>query len=307
MSFNIHILGTSCMVPTKDRNQIGTILEHNGNLFVFDCGEGFQRQLKIMKLPIGKIKKIFISHWHGDHVLGLNGLVQTLSNTQNVEKIQIYGPKNSKKYVKSMLNSTYFEQKIPIEVFEFEPKDNEKIKIIDNLKYEIYCAKLKHSIDCIGYLYKEKDSLNIDKEKLKKYNILENNPILKRIKMNLPIQINDKKILPSQITYKKKGLKISFIFDTRPCQGINLLSSNCDYLVIEATHLFSKHSQKAEETEHMSAKESAEIALENNVKNLILTHFSPRYSNIDLLEDEAKQIFENVILSYDFQTIKLKK
>lgn len=306
MNSKLHFLGTGAMVPTKDRNHLAVALEYNGSIFLFDCGEGTQNQIKKMKLPIGKIKKIFISHWHGDHTLGLGGLIQTLNNTENVEKIEIHGPKDSKKYIQNILNSSIFDMKIPLEVYEHEPKNGQLLTIIDNATYQINCAKLSHSVDCIGYNFKEHDTLNIDMNKAKKLG-LEQSPMLARVKMGLDIELNGKKIKSSEITYSKKGLNIAFIFDTRPCKEINLLSINVDYLVIEATHIFTKHAQKAEETDHMTAKESAEIAIENNVKNLIITHFSQRYKDIKEIEEEAKQIFENTISTYDLMTIKLNK
>ena len=294
------------MVPTKDRNHLAVAFEYNGNIFLFDCGEATQNQIKKMKLPIGKIKKIFISHWHGDHTLGLGGLIQTLMNTDNVEAIEIHGPVNSKKFIDHILKSSIFDLKVPINVFEHKPKPNEILKIIDSRDYEINCAKLKHSVECIGYNFKEKDTLNINLEKAKQLG-LSQSPLLARAKMGLDIEINGKRIKSKDITYSKPGLKIGFIFDTRPCKEINLLVKDCDYLVMEATHIFLKHAQKAEETDHMTAKESAEIAAENNVKHLLITHFSQRYKDIKEIEEEAKQFFENTTSSYDLMTIKLKK
>lgn len=294
------------MIPSKTRNHLSVALEYEGNIFLFDCGEATQIQIKKKKLPIGKIKKIFISHWHGDHVLGLPGLIQTLSNTDSIEKIEIHGPKDSKKFVSHLLKSSVFDLKIPLEVHEHEPKPHKTLKIIDNAKYEITCAQLKHKIPCLGYSFKEKDTLNIDKQKAKKFG-LEKSPLLARAKMGLPITKNEKKIYPNQLTYKKHGPKIAFIFDTRPCTEINLLAKDVDYLVMEATFMFGPHSAKAEETDHMSAKETAQIALENNVKTLFITHFSQRYKDVKEIENEAKEIFENTISTYDLMTYKIRE
>lgn len=293
------------MVPTKDRNHLATALEYEGNLFLFDCGENTQKQIKIMKLPIGKIKKIFISHWHGDHVLGLPGLIQTLSNTDNVKGIEIYGPIDSKKYVENMLNCSIFESSVPIEVNEFNPNKDEIIEVVSEKDYIIECCKLNHSVPCIGYSFKKKDSLNVDVKKAKKLGV-EMTPELAKVKMGMPIVVNGKEIPSSELTYLKKGVKISFVFDTRPCKGINLLVKNSDYLVMETTFLFSKHSDKAEEYDHMSAKETAEIARDNKVGTLLMTHFSQRYKKVDEILEEAKEIFENSIVCSDLMTHKIK-
>lgn len=294
------------MVPTKDRNHLSTALEYEGKLFLFDCGENTQKQIKLMKLPIGKIRKIFISHWHGDHVLGLPGLIQTLSNTDNVTKIEIYGPEKSKKFVKHMLECSIFESKIPIEVFEFKPKKDEVLTIVDEKTYEITCSKLNHSVPCNAYAFKKKDSLNVDIEKAREFG-LEKNPKLAEIKEGKSIEINGKIVKPEELTYMKKGIKICFVFDTRPCVGIDLLVKNCDYLVMEATFVYSKHKDKAEEYDHMSAFETATIAKKNNVGTLLLTHFSQRYKKIDELEAEAKEVFENTICGHDLMSYNIKK
>lgn len=258
-----------------------------------------------MKLPIGKIKKIFISHWHGDHVLGLPGLIQTLSNVDSVGKIEIHGPKDTKKYVDHMLKCTIFDSKIPIDIFEYTPKEDEVLNIIDNATYEINCARLNHSVPCIGYSFKKKDTLNVDKIKAKELGI-EKSPLLSRLKEGIPIEIEGKKIMPQDVTYPKKGLKISFVFDTRPCKEIDLLVKDSDYLVMEATYIYETHAHKAEEYDHMSAKETAEIAAHNNVGTLLITHFSQRYKDIKDIEAEAKEIFENTICAYDFFTYNIK-
>ncbi len=300
----VHFLGTGCMAPTKERNHLSVALEHNGSIYLFDCGEGTQNQIKKMKLPIGKIKKIFISHWHGDHTLGLSGLIQTLTNTDNVEKIEVHGPKDTKKYMEHVLKCSIFESKIPIEVIEHEPKENEILTIIKNIKFEIKCVKLNHSVPCIGYSFKEKDTLNINMEKAKKFG-LEQSPMLARAKMGLDIEHNGQIIKVDDITYRKEGLKICFVFDTRPCSEIDLLVKDTKYLVMEATFIYKTHANKAEEYDHMSAKETAEIARTNNVKNLIITHFSQRYKDVKEIEEEAREYFENTTTTHDLMTLKL--
>lgn len=305
MTFKLHFLGTGCMVPTKERNHLSVALEYNGNIFLFDCGEATQLQIKKMKLPIGKIKKIFLSHWHGDHVLGLPGLLMTLSNTDNVDKIEIHGPKGTKDFIFHMRKSMIFDSRLNLDIHEHLPSENEILKIIDKSEYEISCAKLNHSVPCIGYSFKEKDQLNIDKQKAKKYG-LDQSPLLARAKMGLSIEYDGKTIKPSEITYMKKGRKVTFVFDTRPCHEINLLVKDSDYLVMEATYIYEQHAHKAEEYDHMSAKETAQIALENNVKNLIITHFSQRYKDTKDIEIEAKETFENTTSTYDLMTINIK-
>ncbi len=293
------------MVPTKERNHLSVALENEGNIFLFDCGEATQLQIKKMKLPIGKIKKIFLSHWHGDHVLGLPGLLMTLSNTQGVERIEVHGPKGTNEFIFHMKKSMIFDSRLNIEVFEHIPKKKEIITIIDNKDYSVKCAKLNHSVPCIGYAFKKKDKLNIDLEKAKKHGLKES-PLLSRAKLGLDIELNGNIVKAKDITYVKEGLKVSFVFDTRPCIEIDMLIKDSDYLVMEATYIYEQHKEKAEEYDHMSAKETAQIALDNNVKNLIITHFSQRYKDTKDIELEAKETFENTTSTYDLMSLSLK-
>lgn len=305
MVSKLHFLGTSCMVPTKERNHLAVAFEHEGSIFLFDCGEATQNQIKSMKLPIGKIKKIFISHWHGDHCIGLVGLMLTLSNTEGVESFEIHGPVGSKTFVDHMMKCTVTQRPIPVKVFEHTPDEGELLTIIENSKFSIKCARLNHSTPCIGFRFEEKDVYNINKEKAAKYG-LEQSPMLARAKLGLDIEHNGTLIKASDLTYLKKGLSLAMVFDTRPCIGVDLLVKDVDHLVMEATFSYEKHAHKAEEYDHMSAKETAEIARVNNVGHLIITHFSQRYKDVKELEDEAKEEFENTTSTYDLMTLKLK-
>ena len=305
MVSKLHFLGTSCMVPTKERNHLSVAFEYEGSIFLFDCGEATQNQIKTMKLPIGKIKKIFISHWHGDHCIGLIGLMLTLSNTEGVDKFEVHGPVGSKTFVDHMLKCTVTQKRVPVEVFEHNPEEGELLPIIDNAKFTISCARLNHSTPCIGFRFDEKDVYNIDKEKAQAFG-LEQSPMLARAKMGMAIEHEGKTIQPEEITYLKKGMSLALVFDTRPCVGADLLAKDVDHLVMEATFSYEKHAHKAEEYDHMSAKETAEVAQANGVNHLIITHFSQRYKDVKELEQEARDTFENTTSTYDLMTLKLK-
>ena len=299
MKTKIYFLGTGCMVPTKERNHISNALEFNGNIFLFDCGEGTQLQIKKMKLAPSKIKKIFISHWHGDHTLGLNGLIQTLSNTQGFDYLEIYGPVGSKKYIFHMLNSTCFKLRYKIKIIEINIKKKELKTIFENEEYKINCVKLNHSTTCIGYSFEKKSYKNLIKEKIEKLKIT-NIETFEKLKNGEDVG----KYKSSDLTYIKKGVKICFVFDTRPCPEINLLVKNSNILICEATYLDTEKS-KAVEYDHMSAKETATLAKKNKVEKLFITHFSQRYTDTKLLEEEAKKIFKNTTAAVDLMNYEI--
>ena len=292
------------MMPTPERNHLSVCLELNGELILFDCGEHTQLQIRKMKLPLSHITKIFISHWHGDHVLGLPGLLMSLSNTQNTHIVEIHGPKGTLDFIHHMRRSMIFDAKIELKVFEHTPKKDTIQHIVKNNKYTISCVNLNHSVPCIGYSLKEKDVLNINTQKAKTKG-LEKSPLLARAKLGLDIEYKGKTIKHEDITYLKKGPKYSFVFDTRPCKAVDLLVKESDYLIMEATFLYKEHAHKAEEYDHMSAKETAEVALRNNVKQLYITHFSQRYKEIDEIKEEAQEIFENTNITFDLMSVKL--
>ncbi len=294
------------MLPTTSRNTLSNVLEYNGELFLFDCGENTQIQIKKAKLSIGKISKIFISHFHGDHTNGLSGLLQTLSNTQDVTNVEIHGPKNTKKYIYHILNSSIFKPSYELKIFEHIPQKGEIKQIIKTGNYSINCAKLSHSVPCLGYSFIENDTINVYTEKLKEYKIDKDIEKILKLKHGQDIEINNEKVKNSKLTYLKKGIKVSFVFDTRPCKEISLLVKNSDYLIMEATFNYKQHFSKAQEFDHMSALETAQIANDNNIDNLIITHFSQRYKDIDELEEEAKEVFENTTSAFDLMKINLK-
>lgn len=284
---------------------MATALEYEGEMLLFDCGEHTQLQIKKMKLALGKFRKIFISHWHGDHVLGLPGLLMTLANTQGIEEVEIHGPKGTSDYLHHMRKSMIFDSKLSLKIFEHEPKEREILTVDESPEYCIKCVKLNHSVPCIAYSFEQKDVRNIDKDKAKLLG-LEQSPLLARSKLGLDIELEGKRIPSEDLTYVKKGKKICFVFDTRPCLGIDLLVKNADYLIMEATYIFDQHADKAQEYDHMSAKETAEIALRNNVQNLVITHFSQRYKDTKDIEAEAKEIFEKTCAAYDLMSLPLR-
>lgn len=287
------------MSPTKDRNHPSIIIRYNGEVLMFDCGEGTQRQLKYAGISPQKIKNIFITHWHGDHVLGLPGLLQTIAANDQQEEITIYGPKNTKEKITTLLEIFPFQNSLKLNIKDIE--QDEKI-ILKNQYFEIKAIKLQHSIDTFGYSFIEKSKINIDKEKMKKLNIQEG-PHLKEIKLGKPIKINNKTIKPEDIGIQSKGKKITYITDTLLCENAIKLAQNSDILICESTYS-KEHQDLADERLHMSSEDAATLANQSESKKLILFHFSQRYKDTNKLVQEAKTIFPNTLESYDLMKIK---
>ncbi len=297
----ITFLGTSSMVPTKERNVQGIFVDFKGEGFLIDCGEGTQRQMNIAGINRNRVKKILISHWHGDHTAGLLGLIQTIGNIEENKTLEIFGPKGSKKYMKHMLQSCAFYNKVNIKVTEINPK--KLTCFFENNEYQLLATKLDHSVPCIGYSFIEKDKLKINMQKARKFGLQES-PILADIKLGKPIKFNNQIITPNDICETEPGQKISFILDTQLCNGCYELAENADLLISECVYAGDLEN-KAEKYKHMTAKQAANLASQSNTKKLILTHFSQRYKEITQVLEDAKNIFENTQCAYDFMKIKL--
>jgi ribonuclease Z len=295
----IIFLGTSAMAPTKDRNHTSIFIRRFKEYMLFDCGEGTQRQLKIAGISPQKISNIYLSHWHGDHMLGLPGLVQTLGANNYDKTLQIYGPNHTKEKIKTLMETFPFEASI-----DYEAKDVKEGKVKETEDFVIKAFKLKHSAPCFGYRLEEKDKLRIIKKKLKEKGI-EEGPHLNKLLKEKEILYKGKKITTSDICKVKKGKKIGYIADTGLCDNVYKIAKDVDLLICESTYA-EEHREKAEEYLHLTGKQAAEIAKASNVKNLILTHFSQRYLNTKEILKEAKEVFENTKAAYDFMKVKVK-
>jgi len=297
----VTILGTSEATPTAKRNQLAMLLKYKNENILFDCGEGTQRQFKIAKLSPLKITRILLSHWHGDHVLGLPGLLQTLALNNYSKTLKIYGPRGTKKFMRLMLGLFVYKEKIKTEVHEI----NKDGKIIDTKDFYIEAYKMKHFTPCLAYRFVEKDKRKINMEIIKKLK-LKPGPILGKLQQGKNITYKGKRIKARDVTYITKGRKIAFIIDTLFNKNCLKVAKNADLLISEATFLESLHLDKAKERGHMTAKQAATIAKKSKVKKLLLTHLSQRYAKDPKpILNEAKKIFKNSQLAEDFMKIKI--
>ncbi len=294
----ITFLGTSSMVPTKDRNQIAVFLSYGSEGILFDCGENTQRQFKIAGLSLQKTTKILISHWHGDHVLGLPGLMQTLSSTDYNGKLEIYGPKGTKGRMEKMFEAFVFDKRLDFLVHEVKNGI-----FFENNDFKLETYQLEHGIETLGFRFVEKDKRRIDMNKIKKLGIPEG-PLLGKLQQGKSIELNGKKIEADEVTYPEKGKIFAYVTDTILCDNCYKAAQDADILVCEATYA-SKLVDKSEEYGHMTAKQAGQLANKANVKQLVLIHFSARYKNTQELEEDARNVFDNVICANDFMKIDL--
>ena len=311
---NITFLGTSSGVPTLTRNvsSLALKLSQKAEVWLFDCGEGTQHQLIKSTIKSSQIRKIFITHMHGDHIYGLPGLLATLGLSGNSKGIDIYGPSNLKNFIYSALKNSYCKISFPLKFFEVENSAQTNTNVFEDELMEVKCASLKHRLPAFGYRVNEKDKPGqFNLEKAKKLNIPEG-PIYGRLHSGQRVKLEDGRILNGNDFCGKPRKGESFVYctDTIFSKRAVELSKNVDLLVHEST-FSDKDEEMAFEKLHSTTIMAAKTALLSNAKKLVLTHISPRYTPkslvkpIDLL-NEAKQIFPNTFLAKDFLTIKIR-
>ena len=300
----ITFLGTVSGIPSLKRNHSAIVLEHFTNergVFLFDCGEGTQKQLMKSDVSFMGIDKIFITHWHADHFAGLIPMIQTMNLEKREKPLTIFGPE-AERFISNIMDLGYFGLRFPVKAVNV-PFEGSNITVIDEGDdYEISCIPVLHTVPTVAYCFKEKDKWNIDEDKLKGLGI-KRGPWLKKLKKDGKMDWKEGEVKIEEVGHVKPGLKIVYSGDTAPCENIVKISKDADLLIHDGTFL----EEDIEEKAHTDVKEAARLAKKANVKRLILTHISRRYTDTKELEDQAKEVFSNVVVAKDMMKIKLKK
>ena len=297
------ILGCYAATPRTFTNPTSQVLEIRNKLFLIDCAEGTQVQLRKNKIKFSAINHIFISHLHGDHFYGLIGLISTFNLLNRNNDLTVYGPKGIQEIIKLQLK---FSNSWPQYKLHFVELTSDESEIIfEDDKVIVRTIPLKHRVYTNGFLFQEK----IKKRKLN-VNAVQNYEIetcyFQNIKNGKDITLEDGRVIPnSELTFDPEEPKsYAFCSDTIYNESIIPIIKNVDVLYHETTFLESE-AELAKKTMHSTAKEAARIALQVNCKQLILGHYSTRYESISLFKEEAQTIFENTLLADDGKVFEL--
>jgi len=294
-------LGTSAAQPTEFRGLSCICLEREGEILMFDAGES--AQISYLKSGLGwnKKMKIFVTHLHGDHCVGILGLLQTMSMQNRTEPLEIYGPSGIEEFIGANIKVLNFGLSFPV----FISIIKEGI-VFDSKIYSVSACKANHSITAYSYLFEEKEKAGrFNLEKAKELGIPEGS-LWKELQNGNTVNINGKIISPSQVLGEKRpGKKIGISGDTMPTKDLEKFFVGCDYLVFDSTFL-DEVNEKAKDTCHSTAKQAAILGKNANVKNLILTHFSARYKDEIRHFEEASAIHNSVITAKDLLEIEIK-
>jgi ribonuclease Z len=294
MGMKVVFLGTAAGRPTRNRSLPCIALQFEGETILFDCGENAQRQMISVVSP-SKIGKIFISHFHGDHYLGLGGLLQTMSLNKRETPLSIYGPQGTIEYLKHFFASGHFGIRFDITLYEMEES------VIEEDLYCIRSFPVDHGVPTIGFVFEEKEKRGrFLEEKAKSLGI--RGRLFSEIEEKGQIEINGKIITLEEVTGPpRKGRRVVYSADTLPCQKIVEVADHCDLLIHEGTYL---NDEDRHGTYHTTVREACEIASKAEVKALVLTHISQRYEEEEIKE-EAEKWFPGAVVAEDLMEIEM--
>ena len=305
MSFEVTILGASSATPTSSRNVSAQLVHLLGRFFLFDCGEGTQIQLRRFGVKIQKINYICISHLHGDHYLGLIGLLSTMSLLNRNKELIIFAPKGLESILNLHLKLSYSVLSFPLKFIVLNTSKMQKI--FEDDMFELFSFGLKHRIPCWGFkLLEKKRPRNLLKGIIEKYKIPYS--VIESIKSGEDYTTDSGQVLPNKLLTSNpyKPRSYAYCSDTMPFDDLIDYILDVDLLYHDST-FHSNLAEKAKSTFHSTAKQAGIVASKANVKKLILGHFSSRYKKLDILKKDAQSKFKNVDIAIEGKTWKIKK
>jgi ribonuclease Z len=302
MSMRVIFLGTAGSVPTPARSLPAVLIKRQNEQLMFDCGEGVQRQMIKAKVGLHRKMKIFVSHMHGDHVLGLPGLLQTMALMDRQKKLEIYGPEGIKQFLECVRETLQFGLTFPVEIHEIY----DACVVCEEKEYIVEAARSNHVVLGLAYAFVEKPRPGkFYPEKARALGVPEGelwSKLQHGDKIKLP---NGQVISPDEVMGSpRKGRKIVYTGDTRPFTGFAKFAASADLVIHEAT-FDDTLSEKAEVDGHSTPSQAAQEAKKAKAKNLVLTHISARYPDARLLLEQAQKFFKNALLAEDFMELEL--
>jgi ribonuclease Z len=295
-------LGTGGSVPTPERNTMSIALRHGPEVLLFDCGEGTQRQFMRSSFSYMKVTRIFITHLHGDHFLGLPGLIQSMNFNGRGRQLVVYGPEGIKGLMTAVLGLGYYDLGFDVQVVELEGGD----VVVDD-DFTVRAVEVDHTVPALGYVFEEKPMPGrFMPNKAKELGVPEG-PLFARLQNGEEVTVGGKVVGPESVMGPRRtGLKMAYSGDTRPCPRLLEAARGADLLVHEAT-VASDLKEKAKAFGHSTAEEAARFAAEAGVSKLYLVHFSGRYEDPSPLLEEARKFFPETYLGVDLMTVEVRR
>lgn len=298
MQMRIHFLGTSSAVPTAKRGLTSLAVTRGDEVFIFDTGEGMQRNFLQSGIGTNKKMSIFITHMHSDHIIGLLGLLQTLSLVRRMKEVRVYGPKELLEFIAVNQRLLNFSLTYPLRF-----KEVDEGIVYESKEYTIKATLAEHNVKAYSYCLEEKPRPGVFYPEKALALGVPKGTLWHKLQHGEEVEINGKIVKPEEVTGKKrKGRKVGISGDTRPNEYLIEFFKDADVLIFDSTYS-DQHATNALENMHSTASEAALVAKKANAKQLILTHFSARYDDTSILVEEARKIHDNVIAAEDLMTI----
>ncbi|MFO0559927.1 MAG: ribonuclease Z [Polyangiales bacterium] len=296
-------LGTASQVPTRLRNHNGYFLRWDDEGFLFDPGEGTQRQMAFASLAASSIHRVCVTHFHGDHCLGLGGIIQRASLDRVPHPVHIHFPSSGTQYFERLRYASIYYP--AAEIVPSPVRELPLLQVIaDTPNYTLYAHALEHGVPTIGYRLEEKAGRRFDPALLAAAGVA--GPHVGALAKKGSIEIHGRTVTVDEVSHVRLGAVVAFVMDTRPCPGATALARDADLLVMEATYTAEDQSL-ATEHGHSSSADAARTALEANAKQLAITHFSQRYASTEQHVREARAIFENTIALHDLDRLVIPR
>ncbi len=299
MALRVTFLGTSGSMPTLKRSLPSIVLRYSADLLMFDCGEGTQRQMVSARLGFPRKMKIFVTHMHGDHVLGLPGLIQSMALLGRENRLDIYGPRGIRDFLECVRETLEFGLNFPLEVHEIRSGEN-----INESYYQVRTASADHVVPALCYAFVEKPRPGRFKVSVAKRLKIPEGPLRKKLQSGCSIIVSGRRIMPQEVIGPSRpGLKITYTGDTRPSKAVTTLAQGSDLLIHDAC-FDSSLEDKAELDGHSTAAQAAQVARKARVRQLALTHISARYRDQKILLTEARKVFRSSFVAEDLMTVE---
>ncbi|MGY1671493.1 ribonuclease Z [Geodermatophilus sp. SYSU D00710] len=291
------VLGTASQAPTRTRNHNAYLLRWDGRGFLFDPGEGTQRQMLLAGVPSSAVHRVLVSHFHGDHCLGLPGVVQRMSLDGVPHPVAVHYPASGQVFFDRLRHASAFADLADIRA---EPVHCEGT-VAEDPAGVLEARRLEHPVETFGYRLVEPDGVRMLPDRLAAAGVT--GPDVGRLQREGVLHAGGRTVRIGEVSVPRRGQRFAFVMDTRLCANVAALADGADLLVIEATFLH-EDAELARRYGHLTARQAARVAAEAGVRRLVLTHFSQRYADPRRFEDEARAEYDgDLVVASDLQRV----